>query len=88
MSAIAETGAPFMLDDGATHYAWVEYDGSTNRLSVSLANTAQRPLTALVTATVDLYAILGSSAFLGFSASCGNAVELAVIESLSIDYRP
>jgi hypothetical protein len=88
MTAIAEAAAPFSLDDGATHFGWIDYQAATNTLSVFVADAAQRPPTALVTTRLDLHATLGSLAFMGFSAACGNAVEVVIIESLFIEYRP
>ena len=76
------------MDSGNTQYVWVDYDASTKTLSVSLATTPTRPATALVSAPVDLYGTLGSSAYLGFVGACGVANEVAAIQSLTVTYGP
>jgi hypothetical protein len=80
--------APFMMADGATHYAWIDYQGATRTLSVYLSNSTTQPASPLVTATVDLYTTVGNSAYIGFTGACGASDEDNAIESLSIQYSP
>lgn len=87
-TALAYQSPPFGLADGTTHYVWVDYEASATTLSVYVANAAIRPSAALVTATVNLYAIVGSSAYIGFTAACGVSNEYAAIESFAVTYRP
>jgi hypothetical protein len=88
MTYLAYGSPSFSMYDGATHYVWIAYQEATRTLSVFLANTATQPATPLVTTTVDLYATVGSTAYLGFTGSCGVATETNAIESLSIQYTP
>lgn len=88
MTAIAHQLAPFNYADGGTYYAWIDYQAGARTISVYLANSASHPATPLVTATVDLFATLGGSAYVGFTGSCGGANEFAAIESLTIQYTP
>lgn len=89
MTSIADQVPSFAMWDGVTHYAWIDYDAATTTLSVYVAETSPlRPSAPLVSAAVDLYATVGSSAYLGFTASCGVANEYAAILSLTVDYRP
>jgi hypothetical protein len=83
-TALAHQFAPFGLDDGVTHYAWVVYEAAVHRVSVYLSNTSVRPSAALVSAAVDLYATVGSSAYIGFTAACGGSNDYHAIESLTI----
>lgn len=85
MTALAHQFAPFQLDDGATHFAWIDYEAAVQTVSVYLSNTSTRPAQALVSASVDLYAIVGSSAYIGFTAACGGSNDYHAIESLTID---
>ena len=62
------------LNDGDIWSAWVDYNGSTDQLDVRLSSTAERPAQPLLTATVDLPTVLGSSnAFVGFTSATGSA---------------
>jgi hypothetical protein len=83
-TALAHQFAPFMLDDGATHYAWIDYDAAAKTVSVSLANTSTRPAAALVSTAVDLYATAGSQAYVGFTAACGGSNDYFAIQSLTV----
>jgi hypothetical protein len=67
----ASVGTP--LNNGAIWYAWVDYDGPTDSLEVRLSSTSTRPLSALVSSTVDLTTVLGSTnAFVGFTSGTGS----------------
>lgn len=66
----------FDLNNGGTHKAWIEYNGDAKTISVFVQNGSSKPTTALASATVDLQQILGSSGYMGFTASgttAGNA---------------
>ncbi len=61
------------MNDGDTFCAWVDYNGVTDLLEVRLAQSATRPTNALLSRTIDLLAVLGSSnAFVGFTAGTGD----------------
>jgi hypothetical protein len=61
------------LNNGDDYRAWVEYDGSTNDLSVFIANLdLDQSKTQVLTVNVgDLDGIVGSSAYAGFSVGTG-----------------
>ena len=63
--------APFDLNSGSVLNAWIDYDGSSDLLEVSLANTANKPATATLSLDIDLAAVVGTQAFLGFTAGTG-----------------
>ncbi|CAL4887830.1 unnamed protein product [Urochloa decumbens] len=55
-----------------TYNAWVDYNGTTRRISVYMSADESKPATAMLDAPVDLSGILlGRKAFFGFSASTG-----------------
>lgn len=85
---IANQFPAFDFADGNTYFAWIEYAGATNTLSVYLAPVDVRPATALVSATVDLYGTVGSQAYVGFTAGTGVSTAYHAILSLSVDYMP
>ncbi len=68
---LATVLSPFDLNSGTPLNAWVEYDGNSNLLSIFISNTTTKPSTAVLTRTLDLATILGSQAFVGFSAGTG-----------------
>jgi hypothetical protein len=80
--ALATTSAGLPdLNSGSLLNAWVEYDGSTNRLEVFLSPQTTRPNTATLSYTVDLAAVLGSQAYVGFSGTTGGLVNAQQITS-------
>ena len=66
---------PWALDDPTiVHHAWIDYDGSTDSLEVRVAQANVRPAAAILTKTVDLVSVLGSTdAFVGFTSGTGIA---------------
>ena len=68
---IVSSVSPLDLNDGSTKFAWISYDGVTNELSVFVSDTNNRPATPVLTHTIDLGAILGDRAYIGFTASTG-----------------
>ncbi|MBL4573273.1 MAG: PEP-CTERM sorting domain-containing protein [Gammaproteobacteria bacterium] len=68
------TSNPGRLNNGAVWNAWVDYDGLNNLLEVRLSDGILRPVASLLSYTVDLTAILGSTnAFVGFTSGTGSA---------------
>jgi hypothetical protein len=64
------------LEDGNSHTFWVDYDGPANQLRVYAAsgNITQRPATPVMTANIDLPAlVVDGQAWLGFSAASGSS---------------
>jgi hypothetical protein len=88
LTPLAQSAPAVALDSGATQYAWIEYDAPTTTLSVYHASAPQRPVSPLVSASVDFYAILGASAYLGFTSGSGTASEENAILSLTVEYTP
>lgn len=73
-SVVRADSLPAQLDSGSIFHAWVDYDGSTDALEVRLALNANRPVSALMTHTVDLVTLLGqTNAFIGFTSGTGAA---------------
>jgi hypothetical protein len=68
---LAIAAAPVDLNSGAALNAWVDYNGSTDRLDVYLSSGGVKPGAALLSATVDLFAEVGSSAHVGFTGGTG-----------------
>ncbi len=74
------------LENGSSHTAWVEYDGPSNQLRVYLAQgvVTQRPANPVMTATIDLPAVVGGQAWFGFTGASGGAFNNHDIESWSL----
>ncbi len=68
---LAVRSAPMDLNSGNSIFVWVDYNGNGNQLSIYLSNNNQKPDEAWLTASVDLRALVGSQAYLGFTASTG-----------------
>ena len=67
-NAIAETESPLVLNNDQLYFAWVDYDGGTDSLSVYLSQTDSKPAAAILETQVALDQVVGDSAFVGFSA--------------------
>jgi large repetitive protein len=74
------------LENGLSHTVWVEYDGPANQLRVYAAQgvVSQRPATAVMTATIDLPALVGNQAWFGFTGSTGAQFNNHDIETWSL----
>ncbi len=66
---IITRNAPLDLNSGKQLFAWVDYDGPSDRLNLFLSNRRSKPTTALLSAGVDLPAIVGTMSRLGFTAT-------------------
>lgn len=62
------------LNDGDIWNAWVDYNSVTDLLEVRLTRSAVRPAAAILSYTVDLATVLGSTdAYVGFTSGTGAA---------------
>jgi hypothetical protein len=66
---------PNRMNDGTVWSSWVDYNGATDALEVRLVEGSNvRPVDALISKSVDLPAVLGSTnAFVGFTSGTGFA---------------
>ena len=81
MTSVATETAPFQLNNGELYHAWVDYDGTKDLLEVRLDTSAQRPIKAVFTRTLDLPAIIGPDVYVGFTAATGLCKEIHSIHS-------
>ncbi len=79
--------APFLLIDGNTYHAWIDYDGSDDSLQVRLASAAERPAEPSLSYTVDLEEVIGSEVYVGFTAATGSCKEQHNIGSFFFENR-
>ncbi len=59
------------LNGGDILNAWIDYDGTTNLLEVFVSGSANKPGASLLSHNIDLDAVLGSTAYAGFSGGTG-----------------
>jgi glucose/arabinose dehydrogenase len=71
VNALTAANAPVDLNGGTPINAWIDYDGSSDRLDVFLSTSSTKPTTALLTATVDLATLSGGQVYAGFSGGTG-----------------
>ena len=74
------------LEDGSSHTMWIEYDGPANQLRVFLAQgiVTDRPATPAITLAVNLPALVGSQAWIGFSGGTGGLFNNHDVETWSL----
>ncbi|MCO6431346.1 MAG: Ig-like domain-containing protein [Deltaproteobacteria bacterium] len=63
------------LNDGATYYAWIDYNGANDLIEVRFNTNNTRPAGASLTHNFDLATNLSSDVFVGFSAATGGCNE-------------
>jgi hypothetical protein len=78
---------PFDLNDGASHNAWVDYDGATKTVTVYLSDAPTKPAVPLLSGIADLTTLVGSSAYLGFTGGCGLLRNVEAITGMSVSYK-
>ncbi|NND98454.1 MAG: DUF4347 domain-containing protein [Pirellulaceae bacterium] len=66
---LAQVQAPFNLNFGGVYYAWVDYNGISDSLSVYVSETSTKPTAATLKTTVSLDAYVGSQFYAGFTSS-------------------
>ncbi|MDF5706418.1 MAG: DUF4347 domain-containing protein [Nostoc sp. S4] len=66
-------GTPIDLNSGTPINAWIEYNGNTDKLDVFLSESSTKLATAKAALSyqIDLTSVLGSQAFVGFTAGTG-----------------
>lgn len=74
-STASAVSIPTRMNDGGVWSSWIDYNGATGQLEVRLVeNSSVRPSGALISQTVDLPTVLGSTnAFVGFTSGTGAA---------------
>jgi glucose/arabinose dehydrogenase len=88
VSSVLVTKIPeFDLNDGSQYYAWVDYNGVSNVLAVYLSDTATKPALALLKTSVDLEAVVGDSAYFGFTAGTGGLNNSHKLLSWQVDQQ-
>jgi len=79
---------PFDLENGASHTAWAEYDGTANTLNVYLAQgvVTTRPATPVLSLpNIDLTTLIGPSAWVGFTGATGGSTNTHEVISWSFN---
>ncbi|MCM1984006.1 Calx-beta domain-containing protein [Lyngbya confervoides] len=71
------------LNSGEVFHAWVTYNGTSNQLAVYLADQGNRPATPLWTSPLDLQAVVGNQAYVGWSAGTGGRHNIHEIQQWS-----
>jgi hypothetical protein len=85
--ALASTfTVPYTFNDGLPHNVWIDYDGATQTLNVYLGDTT-KPATAALTTSVDLVALVGNMAYVGFTGSSGGARNVQEVQAMTVRYR-
>ncbi|WP_446875094.1 DUF4347 domain-containing protein [Phormidesmis sp. 146-35] len=82
---LALANPTFDLNGGNPVNAWVDYDAATDQLSVFLSEGTVKPTAALLSYTIDLASVVGSSAYVGFTAGTGGTINSQDIENWEFD---
>ncbi|MGV0024306.1 DUF4347 domain-containing protein [Phormidesmis priestleyi] len=82
---LATASPTFDLNGGNPINAWVDYDAVTDQLNVFLSESTIKPTAALLSYTIDLASVIGSRAFVGFSAGTGGTINYQDIQNWEFD---
>jgi hypothetical protein len=78
-NAIETTSPSIDLNSGVRLYAWVDYNGVSDSLSVYLSESATKPELALAKTTIDLESFVGQNAYFGFTGGTGGLEILSIV---------
>ncbi len=84
MVSLSTYSAPPDLNSGSPLYAWVDYNGATDLLEVYINTTNSKPGSPVISQTVDIYSLVGSQVYVGFSAGTGGLSNIHDIEDWSL----
>jgi len=74
VTSVASLNEPTRFNNGLDWFAWVDYDGASDLLSLRYSSTAVRPTLASLNYTIDLTSIFsGQNVFVGFTSGTGAA---------------
>jgi len=65
----AQSRSPINLNGGGVYYAWVDYNGVSDSLSVYISETNEKPQLANLKTTVRLDQVVGGQMYAGFTAA-------------------
>ncbi len=84
IDSLRTVNATFDLNSGSSLNAWIDYNGTTNNLKVFLSNTTTKPGTASLTYPIDLAAVVGNKAYMGFTAGTSELANAQTIQNWSL----
>ena len=87
MQATTQTNVGIDLNSGSAVNAWVDYSATTRRMDVYLSTTATKPGTATLSESIDLTALVGGTAYMGFSGATGGLRNSQSIENWTASSR-
>jgi hypothetical protein len=91
VNSISSVNIGNRMNNGALWSAWIDYNGATDLLEVRLSEDGARPFLPILSANVDLLAVLGTDlAYAGFTAGTGAGFEDQDITSWKLvdDFAP
>lgn len=84
VDSISQTNEPTRFNNGDNWFAWIDYDGVSDELTIRYNTVADKPLSAALSETIDLTTIFGSSnVFVGFTSGTGGSGSDHKIDMLS-----
>jgi len=73
IQSFTSAGYGTRMNDGNVHWAWVDYDGDSQILSVRISDDSTRPIDAFLSANINLVNIFGNpNCFVGFTSGTGS----------------
>ena len=71
INPLRTTTSPLDLNSSEFRFVWVDYNGPQNEMAIYISAMATKPNQPILVETVDLFSIVGSQAWLGFTAATG-----------------
>jgi glucose/arabinose dehydrogenase len=81
------TGRTPLVDfiSNTTAYAWIDYHGGNDRLRVYVSDTPIKPVSPVLSETIDLASLVGNQAFVGFTADNGTEPIVPTVRNWSLN---
>ncbi len=85
VTSLATSAVTVDFNSGTNVYTWIDYYGDSDQLSLFVSNTTTKPTTPITTLPLDLFGIVGTQAYFGFSAATGSLTNAHQIVSWNLN---
>ncbi len=85
VTSLATSAVTVDFNSGNNVYTWIDYYGDSDQLSLFVSNTTTKPATPITTLSLDLFGMVGSQAYFGFSAATGSLTNAHQIVSWNLN---
>ncbi|WP_165440543.1 DUF4347 domain-containing protein [Rubripirellula amarantea] len=85
---VATVTSPYTLNDSREYYAWVDYNGDSDKLAVFISDSPAKPTYASLVTTIELDNFVGSQAYVGFTGANFRDTNQHIIRNFQFSLDP